>query len=277
MWCGARVRVLAMAAQSRYGSCGACGVRCGGCRRVCFGQKWTLEVSIPLPAACEAAALPFELNAHNTPTRHTHTHQPNPTRNPTNTQKHNKNTTTQPTTHQHIYTPSHRHTDTPTHHFLVRPAVTTHTHNPCACACACACYNDPTSSPTSTHRIHCARLSVHILLHVTHSTCLQEMWYWHRRRPAHVPSLCSTDGCPAPSRSATAPIVFTSHHTTRRQVARGGSERSNRAPRRWPTTDDGQLAVGVDSRCSRPMHQPVGIPSQTHRQTDTQTHRQNDR
>ena len=28
------------------------------------GVKWTLRVSIPLPPACEAGALPSELNAH---------------------------------------------------------------------------------------------------------------------------------------------------------------------------------------------------------------------
>lgn len=30
---------------------------------VCGSKKWTLGVSIPLPPACEAGALPFELNA----------------------------------------------------------------------------------------------------------------------------------------------------------------------------------------------------------------------
>src|SRR5687767_5686898 len=73
------------------------------------GKKWTLGVSIPLPPACEAGALPSELNALNKTCAH---HKTNTTKTRTT---HEQHTHIQHEQHTHIQHEQHTHTHTHTH------------------------------------------------------------------------------------------------------------------------------------------------------------------
>ena len=95
-------------------------------------KKWTLGVSIPLPPACEAGALPFELSAQTqtqTATQstrsdqHTHTHTHTPTRHKTHqTKPHTTASQRHPSTHRQASLRTH-YNDRPLHqHISTREA-----------------------------------------------------------------------------------------------------------------------------------------------------------